>query len=108
MVRSQPTALTVGLRTKATPDFVKRHPALVRGDAATAAGWYVEFSWQGMPIRWTALAADSPKLPATRWRLLEIDPRQRERLTQRKMLGEKGGAGELLQQNVEILLSTAR
>ena len=107
-VRSQPTALTVGLRTKGTPDFVKRHPALVRGDAATAAGWYVEFSWQGMPIRWTALAADSPKLPATRWRLLEIDPRQRERLTQRKMLGEKGGAGELLQQNVEILLSTAR
>lgn len=107
-VRGQPTALTVGLRTKGTPDFVKRHPALVHGDVTTAAGWYVEFSWQGMPIRWTALAADSPKLPATRWRLLEIDLRQRERLTQRKMLGEKGVAGELLQQNVEILLSSAR
>lgn len=107
-VRSQPTALTVGLRTKGTPDFVKRYPALVRGEAAGAAGWYVEFSWQGMPIRWTALAADSPQLPAARWRLLEIDPRQRERLIQRKMLGEKGGAGELLQQNVEILLSTTR
>jgi hypothetical protein len=108
VVRGQPTALTVGLRAKGTPDFVKRHPALVRGDATTAAGWYVEFSWQGMPIRWTALAADSPKLPATRWRLLEADQNQRARLIQRKMLGEKGGAGELLQQNVEILLSTAR
>jgi hypothetical protein len=107
-IRSQPTALTVGVRTKGAPDFVKRHPALVRGDAAAAAGWYVEFSWQGMPVRWTALAADSPQLPTTRWRLLEVDQNQRARLIQRKMLGEKGGAGELLQQNVEILLSTSR
>ena len=107
-VRGQPTALTVGLRTKGTPDFVKRYPALVHGDVATAAGWYVEFSWQGMPVRWTALSADSPKLPAARWRLLEVDQQQRARLIQRKMLGEKGGAGELLEQNVEILLSAAR
>jgi hypothetical protein len=61
-----------------------------------------------MPIRWTALDATSPQLPAGRWRLLEIDKTQRTRLIQRKMLGEKGGAGELLQQNVEILLSTTR
>jgi hypothetical protein len=108
-VRRQPTALTVGLRAKATPDFVKRYPALVRGDLATAAGWYVEFSWQGMPLRWTALDAKSPQLPATRWRLLEIDQSQRARLIQRKMLGADGRTpGELLQQNVEILLSTAR
>lgn len=108
-VRSQPTALTISVRAPKPPDFVKRYPALVRGDVARAAGWYVEFSWQGMPIRWTALEATSPQMPAGRWRLLEIDPAQRARLLQRKMLGADGRtAGEVLTQNLEILLSTAR
>jgi len=109
LLRSQPTALTVAVRTAKTPDFVRRHPALARGEVGRAAGWYVEFSWQGMPLRWTALEAGNPQLPATRWRLLEIDQRVRTQLIQRKMLGTDGrSAGELLQQNVEILLSTAR
>ncbi len=108
-LRSQPTALTVGLRTNKTPDFVERYPALMRGDASHVAGWYVEFSWQGMPVRWTALDAKSPQLPAGRWRLLEIDQTQRTRLIQRKMLGADGRTpGELLTQNLEVLLSTAR
>jgi hypothetical protein len=108
-LRSQPTALTVGLRTNKMPDFVQNYPALMRGDASRAAGWYVEFSWQGMPVRWTALDAKSPQLPAGRWRLLEIDQTQRTRLIQRKMLGADGRTpGELLTQNLEVLLSTAR
>jgi hypothetical protein len=108
-LRSQPTALTVGLRTNKLPDFVHRYPALARGDATRAAGWYVEFSWQGMPLRWTALDANSPQLPAGRWRLLEVDQTQRTRLIQRKMLGADGRTpGELLTQNLEILLSGAR
>ena len=108
-LRSQPTALTVGLRTNKMPDFVQNYPALMRGDASHVAGWYVEFSWQGMPVRWTALDAKSPQLPAGRWRLLEIDQTQRTRLIHRKMLGADGRTpGELLTQNLEILLSTAR
>ncbi|MCX8487571.1 MAG: M23 family metallopeptidase [Opitutales bacterium] len=108
-LRGQPTALTVGVRTSKIPDFVSRYPALVRGDVAHAAGWYVEFSWQGMPLRWTALDAQSPQLPAGRWRLLEVDQGQRSRLIQRKMLGADGRTpGELLTQSLEILLSTAR
>ncbi len=108
-LRSQPTALTVGVRTSKIPDFVSRYPALVRGDVAHAAGWYVEFSWHGMPLRWTALDAKSPQLPAGRWRLLEVDQTQRSRLTQRKMLGGDGRTpGELLTQSLEVLLSTAR
>ncbi|PAZ05871.1 MAG: hypothetical protein CAK86_03330 [Opitutia bacterium AMD-G1] len=108
-LRSQPTALTVGLRTNKMPDFVERYAALMRGDASRVAGWYVEFSWQGMPVRWTALDAKSPHLPAGRWRLLEIDQTQRTRLIQRKMLGADGRTpGELLTQNLEVLLSTAR
>lgn len=108
-LRSQPTALTVGLRTNKIPDFLQNYPALMRGDTSHVAGWYVEFSWQGMPLRWTALDAKSPQMPAGRWRLLEIDQTQRTRLIQRKMLGADGRTpGELLTQNLEILLSTAR
>ena len=108
-LRSQPTALTVGLRTNKMPDFVQYYPALMRGDTSHVAGWYVEFSWQGMPVRWTALDAKSPQLPAGRWRLLEIDQTQRTRLIQRKMLGADGRTpGELLTQNLEVLLSTTR
>jgi hypothetical protein len=40
---------------------------------------------------------------------MELDQAQRAQLIQRKMLAPDGrSAGELLQQNVEILLSTAR
>ena len=108
-VRRQPVALSVVMRTAKTPDFVKRYPMLSRGDAARTSHWYVEFSWQGMPVRWTALETTDPELPVGRWRLMELDQAQRPQLIQRKMLAPDGrSAGELLQQNVEILLSTAR
>jgi hypothetical protein len=108
-VRSQPVALAVVMHTAKTPDFVKRYPALTRGDAARTSHWYVEFSWQGMPIRWTALDSTDPALPVGRWRVMGIDQARRSQLIQRKMLDADGrSAGELLQQNVEILLSTAR
>jgi hypothetical protein len=108
-VRRQPVALSVVMHTAKTPDFVKRYPMLSRGDAARTSHWYVEFSWQGMPLRWTALETTDPALPVGRWRLMELDQAQRAQLIQRKMLAPDGrSAGELLQQNVEILLSTAR
>jgi hypothetical protein len=108
-VRSQRVALSVVMRTARTPDFVKRYPMLTRGDSARSSYWYVEFSWQGMPIRWTALESTDPALPIGRWRIMELDQARRTQLIQRKMLGPDGrSAGELLEQNVEILLSTAR
>ena len=108
-VRRQPVALSVVMHTAKMPDFVKRYPMLSRGDAARTSHWYVECSWQGMPLRWTALETTDPALPVGRWRLMELDQAQRAQLIQRKMLAPDGrSAGELLQQNVEILLSTAR
>ena len=109
LVRRQPTALTVVLRATKTPDFVARYPALARGEAAKAAGWYVEFSWQGMPLRWTALEAGNPRLPAKDWQIAEVDVHQRPLLIRRKLLAPDGRKpGELLTQNVGILLSTTR
>ncbi len=109
LLRRQPTALTVVLRAAKTPDFVARYPALARGERAKAAGWYVEFSWQGMPLRWTALEAGNPRLPAQGWQIAEVDVTQRPLLIRRKLLAADGRQpGELLAQNVGILLSTAR
>ncbi len=104
--RSQPVAVTVALRASQIPDFVRRHPMLVHGEPSGAAGWYVEFSWQGMPLSWKALEAGHPQLPPGRWKLLEIDPRRREQLIHRQMLAADGRSpGDLLRQNVEILLT---
>jgi hypothetical protein len=109
LLRRQPTALTVVLRAAKTPDFVARYPALARGERGKAAGWYVEFSWQGMPLRWTALEAGNPRLPAQGWQIAEVDLSQRPLLIRRKLLADDGRKpGELLTQNVGILLSTAR
>ncbi len=109
LLRRQPTALTVVLRAAKTPDFVERYPLLARGERKKAAGWYVEFSWQGMPLRWTTLEAGNPRLPAQGWQIAEVDVTQRPLLIRRKLLAADGRMpGELLTQNVGILLSTAR
>jgi hypothetical protein len=109
LLRRQPTALTVVLRAARTPDFVRRYPMLARGDIGKAAGWYVEFSWQGMPLRWTALEPGNPRLPPQAWQIAEVDVTQRPLLISRKLLAADGRKpGELLTQNVGILLSTAR
>ena len=108
-IRNQPTALVVVIRTSKAPDFVSRHPALVSGDVGKAAGWYVEFTWQGLPKKWTALAANSPQLPQGRWSYTAIDYQYRNLLTLRKMITpDAKKAGETLIQNVEILLSNGR
>ena len=109
VLRRQPTALTVIVRTARTPDFVKRYPVLARGDISKAAGWHVEFSWQGMPLRWSALEPGNPRLPTQGWQIAEVDVTQRPLLIRRKLLAADGRKpGELLTQNVGILLSTAR
>ena len=83
--------------------------ALARGERSKAAGWYVEFSWQGMPLRWTALEAGNPRLPAQGWQIAEVDLTQRPLLIRHKLLAADGRKpGELLTQKVGILLSTAR
>jgi hypothetical protein len=62
-----------------------------------------------MPLRWTALEAGNPRLPAKGWQIAEVDVNQRPLLIRRKMLAEDGRKpGELLTQNVGILLSNAR
>ena len=108
-IRAQPAALAVVMRTARIPDFVKRHPGLVNGRNAVAAGWRVEFTWQGMPKAWTPLADDDQQLPRGSWNVVAVDYKVKDLLVQRKMLLPDGRrAGEILRRNVEILLSGSR
>jgi hypothetical protein len=109
-VRGQTVALAVSMRPRRPPDFVARYPALLKGgDPATAAGWYVEFSWQGMPIGWTALKAGDPRLRAGAWSLFGVKEEYRPLLIQRKMLSANGkAAGETLIRQVDILTANSR
>ncbi len=109
VIRALPTALAVTVRTDRTPDFVKRYPRLVVGDPQTAAGWYIEFTWHGMPKRWTALPAGSSQLPSTNFQISSIDYRFKDAMVLRKMLRSDGRSpGENLIQNVEILFANCR
>ena len=109
-LRDQPVALAVVMRPRRTPDFITRYPALLKGgDSATAAGWYVEFSWQGMPIGWTALKAGDPRLRPGAWSLFGVKEEFRPVLIQRRMLSANGkAAGDTLIRQVEILTANSR
>lgn len=105
VIRDTPTALVVAVRTRKVPDFVKRHPSLVVGSAADAAGWKVEFTWHGLPKRWTPLAVNDPQLPASNWRIIGLKESERNRLERRDMLVKgTGAAGVVLRRNLELAL----
>ena len=110
LLRDQPVALAITLRPKRTPDFLTRYPALLKGgDSASAAGWYVEFSWQGMPIGWTALPAGDPRLRPGPWSLYGVKDQFRPQLIRRRMLTANGkAAGDTLIRQVEILTANSR
>jgi len=110
-VRQLPTALAVTMRTKRPPDFVQRYPGLLAPgtDPAKAAGWYVEFTWHGLPKRWTALPPESQQLPKGTWSYVALDNKQKPQLILRKMISaDAKQAGETLIRNVDILLTGAR
>ena len=109
VVHNLPTALAVVIRTRTAPDFVYRYPGLTNGEASTAAGWYIEFTWHGLPKHWTALPADSKQLPSNGFKIVGMNPQMRDLMIQRQMLASDGKKpGEILIQNLEILLSNSR
>lgn len=110
-VRQLPTALAVTMRTKRPPDFVLRYPGLLApgSDPAKAAGWYVEFTWHGLPKRWTALPPESQQLPKGVWSYVALDQKFRTQLVQRKMItADAKMPSETLIRNVDILLTGTR
>ncbi len=60
LIQSQPTAFTIQVATRQAPDFITRYPALLTKPipAQGLVGWEIDYTAEGMPIRWTPLTAD--------------------------------------------------
>lgn len=105
VINNLPNALVVTARATRIPDFVRRHPQLVYGDPREAAGWRIDFTWHGLPRRWTALSPGDPSIPSSGWRIERIYDNARDRLEQRKMLEDgRSSPGETLRRTMGILL----
>lgn len=82
-VLALPTAYTLRVQTGLVPDFVKRYPALLSQPIASKsiAGWDIEFTWYGLPKRWTPVFQDklSDSFKAGRITLLDYNPDLLER-----------------------------
>jgi len=52
-----PTAYSLRIGTKTVPDFINRYPHLLTTPvpAEGVAGWDIEFTWYGLPKKWTPL-----------------------------------------------------
>lgn len=58
------TACTIRVASEGVPDFVRRYPSLFQGKlpAGGVAGWEIDFTSFGLPVRWRALAAGDSAL----------------------------------------------
>jgi hypothetical protein len=54
-----PTAVTVRIRHAGEPDYARRYPSLVTRAAGLRAGWEVDFSVTGVPLRLRELGAEA-------------------------------------------------
>ncbi|MGF1452163.1 MAG: peptidoglycan DD-metalloendopeptidase family protein [Opitutales bacterium] len=57
---SLPTAFSLRISTNRVPDFVERYPALLTRpipDDGELVAWLVDYTWYGLPFRWTPLTA---------------------------------------------------
>lgn len=56
-----PTAFTLRVATTATPEFIHRYPKLLSRPipAEGIAGWDIDYTWYGLPKRWTPLGPDA-------------------------------------------------
>lgn len=105
----QPTAVTVAVRSTDTPDFVERHPELLRAPARAGevAGWRVEFTWFGLPKAWWPLTpADAAASRGGRVEIVFHDPALLERHACHGMVRRVKGRilpGSRLEENLAIL-----
>ncbi|MBC2594254.1 M23 family metallopeptidase [Ruficoccus amylovorans] len=60
LIQSQPVAFTLQVSTRQAPDFITRYPALLTQPipAQGLTGWEIDYTSEGMPIRWTPLTSE--------------------------------------------------
>ena len=57
VLENQATAFSIAVGTRQVPDFLRRYPTLLNGSIPRIglAGWKIDFTWYGVPKKWTPL-----------------------------------------------------
>ncbi len=60
---SLPTAFTLRVSTRTMPDFILRYPRLLTRPIPKegVTGWDIDYTWYGLPKRWTPLTAEDTR-----------------------------------------------
>jgi len=103
-----PVAVRVRVPQGGIPDFVRRNPAMVPGGipSAAPAGWEIDFTWFGMPVRWRPLSESAVREMNGEVRLVALNEQLlrahgcREMVTWR---GENASPGSFLVNRLNLL-----
>jgi len=106
-IKSLPTAFTLRVNTKKTPGFINRYPSLLDGalDQKSLAGWDIDFTGFGFPVRWTPLSKDDLLEPWRENRVILLDSKSgiNDRFSCRDTIFANGSMGANLRQILELL-----
>lgn len=110
-VQRLPTAATVVVHTRGTPDFVERYPELLveyDKDKPTTA-WSIDFTWFGLPKAWRQVSGpDVPQSGKLSKEIVFHDAELLARFPCHDLVTVSGGRvlpGSRMQQNLAILFS---
>ena len=75
VLENQPTAISIVVGSPYVPDYVRRYPALLNGDIPSSglSGWKVDFTWYGVPKKWTPLVVSKEVLSYGKVALVSYD-----------------------------------
>ncbi len=92
-----PTAFTLRVPASSTPWFLREYPALLTAPVPAGLGAFdIEYSWYGLPKRWTPVKAgiDTLSLRGRSPQVMSFDPAQFSK--SRRKLIQPGGGGAVL------------
>ncbi len=107
--RQLPTAFTVHYASAHAPMLLLRYPGLLGGkaDIKKLVGWTIDFTWYGLPLRFTPVEGDPSSVSSTSIRILSFNRELMERFPCRQTLSlqSDGSAlpGPTLLQILQIL-----
>ncbi len=106
-LRKQPIAFTLRVHTKKTPDFIHRYPGLIESDhlEASLAGWDIDFTAFGLPVKWKPLLARDLLDPWKENRVILLQSQQDllNAISCRDTISSDGSMGANLRQTLELL-----
>ena len=101
------TIFTLRVNTKKIPDFIRRYPSLREGEipGESFAGWDIDFTGFGLPIRWKPLSTEDLLEPWKENRVILLDskPRSKNPFPCRSTISTHDSMGAHLRQTLELL-----